>query len=115
MQETIEKIVHFLDEKKATDIEVFDLSDRDYVARAVILANSLGGKHTSALYDYLRVEVKKYGLQVIAADDSDDWIAIDLGEILIHLMTPEYRMRYSLEEFLREIKEGSHQEDTLQI
>ena len=109
MQETIEKIVHFLDEKKATDIEVFDLSDRDYVARAVILANSLGGKHTSALYDYLRVEVKKYGLQVIASDDSDEWIVVDLGEILIHIMTPQYRMRYSLEEFLSEIKEGKEE------
>jgi len=103
-----EKIINFLDEKKATDIELFNLEDSDYIAKAVILANSLSGKHTLALYDNLRVEAKKLGEKLLGADDTDDWVVMDLGDIIIHIMTPEYRMRYSIEEFLNDLKEGKY-------
>jgi len=103
-----EKIIQFLDEKKAEEIELFNLEDSDYIAKAVILANSLGGKHTLALYDNLRVELKKFGEKLLGADESDDWVVVDLGDIIIHIMTPQYRMRYSIEEFLNDLKEGKY-------
>ncbi len=106
INDRVEKIVHFLDEKKAEQIEAFNLEDSDYIAKAVVLANSLGGKHTLALYDYLRVAVKEFGEKILGADESDDWVVVDLGDIIVHIMTPEYRMRYSIEEFLKELKEG---------
>ena len=102
----VENIVNILDSKKAEEIEVFNLEDSDYIAKAVVLANSLGGKHTLALYDHLRVELKSLGEKLMGADESDDWVVVDLGDILIHIMTPQYRMRYSIEEFLKELKEG---------
>jgi ribosome silencing factor RsfS/YbeB/iojap len=113
MQDRLDKIVATLDEKKGTDIEVFNLEDSDYIAKAVILVNSLGGKHTGALYDNLRVAFRESGETIMSADESDDWVVVYLGDILIHIMTPQYRMRYSIEEFLKELKEGkfSSQED----
>jgi len=108
IKERAEKIVNFLDQKKAEEIEVFNLEDSDYIAKAVILANSLGGKHTIALYDNLRVEIKTLGEKLMGADESDDWVVVDLGDIMIHLMTPQYRMRYSIEEFLKDLKEGKY-------
>jgi ribosome-associated protein len=36
-------------------------------------------------------------------DESGDWVAIDLGDILIHILTPQYRLKYDLESFLNEI------------
>jgi ribosome silencing factor RsfS/YbeB/iojap len=110
MDNRIEKIVSLLDEKKGEDIEVFNLEDSDYIAKRVILVNSLGGKHTSALYDNLRVAFRESGEKILGSDESDDWIVIDLGDILIHIMTPQYRMRYSIEEFLKELKEGKFKE-----
>jgi len=111
MKDRIEKIVALLDEKKGEEIEVFNLEDSDYIAKAVILVNSLGGKHTSALYDNLRVAFREFGETILGADESDDWIVVDLGDILIHIMTPQYRMRYSIEEFLKDLKEGKFQEE----
>ena len=110
MRDRIEKIVALLDEKKGEEIEVFNLEDSDYIAKAVILVNSLGGKHTGALYDNLRVAFRESGESILGADESDDWIVVDLGDILIHIMTPQYRMRYSIEEFLKDLKEGKFQE-----
>jgi ribosome silencing factor RsfS/YbeB/iojap len=103
IDERVEDIVLLLDSKKAEEIEVFDLSDADYIAKRVVIANSIGGKHTGALFDHLKNELKPKGEEFLATDLSDDWIVTDLGDILIHIMTPQYRQRYSLEEFLAEI------------
>jgi len=104
IKERIDNIVKVLDEKKAEEIEVFDLSDTDYIAKEVIIANSLGSKHTLALYDYLKKELKPKGEEFIGAEETEDWVVADLGDIIVHIMTPAYRERYSLEEFLSKIK-----------
>ncbi|MBD3843308.1 MAG: ribosome silencing factor [Campylobacterales bacterium] len=103
MQNRVDRIVKVLDDKKAEDIEVFNLDDTDYIAKKVIIANSLGGKHTQALFDHLKNELKPLGEQFLASDVSDEWVVADLGDILIHIMIPQYRQRYSLEEFLSEL------------
>ena len=103
LDERINNIVKVLDDKKAEDIEVFNLDDADYIASRVVIANSLNSKHTLALYDSLKDELKPKGEQFLHSDISDDWAVADLGDILVHIMIPEYRQRYSLEEFLNEL------------
>lgn len=104
-EERIENIVKILDEKKAEEIEVFDLRDADYIVNYVIIANSLNGKHTQALFEHLKNILKPQGEEFLAVDVSDEWTVADLGDILIHIMIPEYRQRYSLEAFLNELLE----------
>ncbi|MEA3419967.1 MAG: ribosome silencing factor [Campylobacterota bacterium] len=104
IDERIERIITILDDKKAEEIEVFNLDDIDYIAQRVVIANSLGGKHTQALYDNLKNKLKPLGEEFLAADESDQWVVADLGDILIHIMTPEYRQKYSLESFLSELQ-----------
>lgn len=106
IDERIEKIVNLLDDKKAEEIEVFNLDDADYIAKRVVIANSLNGKHTLALFDHLKKELKSQGETLIASDATDEWTVADLGDILIHIMIPEYRQRYSLETFLSELVEN---------
>ncbi len=103
IQTRVDQIVKVLDDKKAEDIEVFNLDDTDYIAKKVIIANSLGGKHTQALFDHLKNELKPKGEVFLSSDVSDEWVVADLGDILIHIMIPQYRQRYSLEEFLSEL------------
>lgn len=103
MDERIARIVALLDEKKAEQIDVFNLDNADYIAQRVIIANSMSGKHTLALFDYLKNELKPIGEHFYASDATDEWVVTDLGDILIHIMIPDYRQRYSLEEFLREL------------
>ena len=102
MNPRIEKISHVLDMNKAENIEVFDLLDTDYFADYVVIATSLGERHTFALLDHLKRGLKG-SEDFLAIDESGDWIAIDLGDILIHVLTPNYRNIYDLESFLREI------------
>lgn len=105
IDERITGIVNLLDDKKAEEIEVFNLEDADYIAKRVVIANSLNGKHTLALFDHLKKELKSQGDGFLASDTSDEWAVGDLGDILVHIMIPEYRQRYSLETFLSELVE----------
>ena len=96
----VEKIVKLLDEKKAENIQVFDMRGSDYFVDDVIIATTLSDKHGFALADYLKPLLKELGEKSIHIEQSDDWTVIDIGDMLIHLMSSEYRSRYNLEEFL---------------
>jgi nicotinate-nucleotide adenylyltransferase len=111
IDERIANIVKILDDKKAEEIEVFNLDDADYIAKRVVIANSLNGKHTLALFDHLKTGLKEQGDTFLASDASDEWAVADLGDILIHIMIPEYRQRYSLETFLSELVENQKKKD----
>jgi len=105
MQNRIQKITDTLDKNKAEAIEVFDLRDKNYIVDYAIIASSLGQKHTLALLDHLKTDLKP-GEHFNNVDESGDWVVVDLGDILIHIMTAEYRVKYDMETFLSEL--GTH-------
>ena len=105
MQKRIEKIVSVLDKNKAENIEVFDLREKNYFVDYAVIASSLGTKHTLALLDHLKKDLKP-AEKFNSVDESGDWIVIDLGDILIHIMTPEYRVKYDMESFLSKLADG---------
>ncbi len=103
MENRVENIVSILDSKKAEDIQTFDMRGQDYFVEQVVIATTLGERHGSSLL----IDLKK-GLNdesFLHIEDENEWIVIDLGDILIHLMTPEYRKRYNIEEFLSQRNE----------
>ena len=105
MKERLERITKVLDDNKAENIELFDLRDKNYFVDYAIIASSLGTKHTMALLNYLKTDLKPAEV-FNNVDESGDWIVVDLGDILIHIMTPEYRAKYDLEKFLSELSNG---------
>lgn len=105
MQNRIEKITEVLDKNKAENIEVFDLREKNYFVDYAIIASSLGSRHTAALLDHLKNELKP-AEKFNNVDESSDWIVVDLGDILIHIMTPEYRVKYDMESFLSALANG---------
>ncbi len=105
MQDRIERITSVLDKNKAESIEVFDLREKNYFVDYAIIASSLGSKHTVALLDHLKKDLKPQE-SFNFVDESGDWVVIDLGDILIHIMTPEYRVKYDMESFLAGLRDG---------
>jgi len=103
MQTRIEQITEVLDKNKAEQIEVFDLREKNYFVDYAIIATSLGTKHTLALLDHLKKDLKP-AETFNHVDESGDWIVVDLGDILIHIMTPEYRIKYDMETFLSKLE-----------
>lgn len=102
MNNRMQKITDVLDKNKAEAIEVFDLREKNYFVDYAIIASSLGTKHTTALLDHLKKELKPEE-NFNNIDESGDWVVVDLGDVLIHIMTPEYRIKYDMETFLTEL------------
>lgn len=109
MTKRIERITSILDTNKAEAIEVFDLSGKNYFVDYAIIASSLGSKHTVALLDHLKTGLKPEE-NFNNVDESGDWVVVDLGDILIHIMTPEYRIKYDMEKFLSSLSDGKEGE-----
>jgi ribosome-associated protein len=100
MEQRIKDITQILDEKKATHLESFDLRDKDYIVDYVVIATTLNAKHSASLLDFLKEALKPKGEEFLRVEEDDNWSVIDLGDIFIHLMSQEYRDKYSLEDFL---------------
>ncbi|MCK5111492.1 MAG: ribosome silencing factor [Arcobacteraceae bacterium] len=107
MENRIKKIIAVLDERKAEDIEAIDLTGKNYLVDQVVIATTLNAKHAYSLVNYLKEALKGDGEEFLRIDETDDWTIVDLGDILIHLMSEAYREKYQMEEFLAEIKKGS--------
>ena len=58
MDKRIEKISAVLDTNKAENIEVFDLRGKEYFVDQVVIATSLNSRHTEALLNYLKTDLK---------------------------------------------------------
>lgn len=101
----VSKICEIIDSKKGENIEVFDLSDSDYFVDSVVIATMMADKHSLAVLDELKKELKPLGETFLNVDDEDgNWVVIDLVDIMVHLFTENQRKKFNLEEFLANIK-----------
>ena len=98
-----ERIKEVIEEKKGEDVQIIDTSNSDYFVDRVVIATSLSDKHTAALLDTLKEKLKPEGEEFLKVQEGEEWIVIDLGDILVHLMTEAYRQKYQIEEFLKEL------------
>ena len=103
MIKRLENIKKILENKKATNVDIIDLENKNYVVNSVIIATTLNSKHGDALLNYLKEELKPKNEEFLRVEQNDNWIIIDLGDIFIHLMSEDYRNTYKIEEFLEEI------------
>jgi ribosome silencing factor RsfS/YbeB/iojap len=104
LKNRIKNITAILDDKKAQNIETIDLANKGYLVDTVIIATALNSKHTASLVIYLKESLKSKGEEFLRIDDGDNWTIVDLGDILIHIMSDDYREKYQIEEFLNDIK-----------
>ncbi len=102
MKERLNFIIDLLDSKKGENIMLFDLKNSGYITQYVIIVTSLADKHSFALLDHLKDELKPKGETFYSVDEENgDWIIADLGDIMVHIFTENHRKKFNLEEFLR--------------
>lgn len=97
-------ITQILDEKKGENIEVFDMRQDGYFVDFVILATTMGEKHAQSLIDELKTRLKALNEDFLNIQSSEEWSVLDLGDILIHLLSQSYREKYKIEELLNSLK-----------
>lgn len=108
MNKKIDVIKKVLEDKKAENIEIIDMQNEDYIAKFVIIATTLTGRHGLSLTDDLEAALKPLDEKFLGVEASDEWSVIDLGDIMIHLMSEEYRAKYNIEELLEKLNQGKN-------
>lgn len=95
-----ETVVAALEDIKARDIEVIDTTKRTALFDRIIVASADSGRQTRALSRNVQDKVKEAGGQVVSVEgeDSGEWVLVDLGDIVVHIMQPAVRSYYNLEE-----------------
>lgn len=88
---------------KAKDILQFDVSKITNVADAIVIASGTSTRHIKALADNVAEEARKAGFRPIGVEGERDaeWILIDLGFVVVHVMLPTARKFYDLESLWR--------------
>jgi ribosome-associated protein len=93
-------IVDGLEDVKAHDIRVFNTEHLSALFERVIVASGTSNRQTKALASSVRDAVKARGMQVMRTEgeDSGEWIVVDCGAAVAHIMQPAIRQYYNLEE-----------------
>ena len=88
---------------KAKDILELDVSSISNVADAIVIASGTSTRHVKALADNVAEEARKAGFRPIGVEGERDaeWILIDLGFVVVHVMLPTARKFYDLESVWR--------------
>ncbi len=92
-------IVGALDEAKGKDIQAFDVRDMTDVTDYMIVASGTSDRHVKALAGQLIDAMRENGHRPIGVEGEDaaDWILIDFGDVVAHVMREQTREFYDLE------------------
>lgn len=93
-------IVDALEDVKAQDIKVFNTTAMTGLFDRVVLATGTSNRQTRALATHVRDKVKAAGGDIISVEgqDTGEWVLVDAGDAVIHIMQPAIREYYNLEE-----------------
>jgi len=93
-------IVDGLEEVKAQDIVVYNTERLSPLFERVVIASGTSNRQTKALASSVRETVKKRGLRVLSTEGeaNGEWIIVDCGAAVAHIMQPAIRAYYNLEE-----------------
>ncbi len=97
--EKITAIVKALDSKKAEEITVIKITDLTIIADYFVIAGGTSTTHTKALADETEFKLGELGVKPdhIEGVDGASWIAMDFGDIIVHVFCKDTRAQYSLE------------------
>jgi ribosome-associated protein len=89
-----------LEDIKARDILVLDVRKQTSLYDTLIIATAESARQTKALANNVREEVKAAGGSIIGTEgeDSGDWVLVDCADFVVHIMQPNVRTYYNLEE-----------------
>jgi ribosome-associated protein len=97
----LERIVFdALEDVKAQDIKVFDTVGMTDLFDRVVIASGTSNRQTRALAIHVHEKVKEAGGHIIATEGegTGEWVLVDAGDIVVHIMQPAIRQYYNLEE-----------------
>ena len=95
----VDAVKDALDSLKAHDVTVLPIGDISTIADAMIVATGTSTRHVKALADEVIEQCKTAGYRPIGVEGIDvaEWVLVDLGDVIVHIMLPDTRTFYDIE------------------
>ena len=92
-------VLDALDDIKGNEIVTLDVEGQTDIADFMVVASGTTARQVKALSDNVVVKAKAAGYPVnsVEGDDTSEWVLIDLGDVICHVMLPKVREFYDLE------------------
>ena len=92
-------VVSSLEDFKATDIVVIDVSDRSSLTERMVIASGNSTRHVRSMAEQLVVNAKAADHAPLGIEGASEgeWVLVDLNDVIAHLMLPQTRAFYNLE------------------
>ncbi|MGJ9416880.1 ribosome silencing factor [Massilia sp. CMS3.1] len=93
-------VVDALEDVKGQEITVFDTTGLTSLFDRIAVVSGTSNRQTKALAASVRDKVKEAGGQIVGmeGEDTGEWVLVDLGDMIVHIMQPAIRQYYRLEE-----------------
>ena len=93
-------VIAALEDIKAHDIQAIDVRKVTPIFDWIIVASADSGRQTKALARHVRDKLKESGSVIVGTEgeESGEWILVDAGDVIAHVMQPAVRQYYNLEE-----------------
>ena len=88
-----------LDDLKAKDVVTLDVRGLTGVTDFMVVGTGTSNRHVKSLATNVSVELKKHGCKPLGIEGGQvaDWMLVDAGDVVVHVMSPEARDFYDLE------------------
>ena len=93
-------VVDALEDIKARDIDVINTSKVSNLFDCIIVASGDSNRQVRALAQNVEHKVREAGVEIISTEgeETGEWVLVDLGDLVVHIMQPAVRSYYALEE-----------------
>jgi len=93
-------VISALDDIKARDIQAIDVRKLTSICDWIVVASADSARQTKALARHVRDKLREAGSSIVGVEgeETGDWILVDAGDIVAHVMQPAVRSYYNLEE-----------------
>jgi len=97
--ELLQLVVSSLEDFKAADITVIDVSGKNPLTERMVVASGNSSRHVKSMADNLVVNSKAAGNPPLGVEGAreGEWVLVDLNDVIVHLMLPQTRAFYNLE------------------
>ena len=108
LNQLIKIIISALEDIKANDIEILDVTKRAIIFDRMIIASAVSTRQARAIANNVNDKVKESGGMSYGTEGegSGEWVLVDLGDVLVHIMLPAVRTHYDLEGLWSELETG---------
>ncbi len=103
-QQLKDLVVNALENMKAKDIVIIDVAERTSVTDYMVIASGSSTRHVRSVAEQVVKDCKDAGVRPFGSEgaDASDWVLVDLGDVVVHVMMPSAREFYDLEKFWRD-------------